>query len=510
MGLNRRNGALAAGFLVAAMCALASAAHAFDTGPHFDITEDVLRSEGFSPTAIQTVQSANFFVDFYEFMGTDQVRKYLTTDCRALMPEVLRIGDAQHFDDLIDTQQVSQKWDAMLDATKRTAEGKAQTGDVLGLLALLGMSLHNVQDFYAHSNWVDGGYLGPPLGKGALAKYGDHPTWLSMDRKDREALDVYTSLNRPSIQRSHGYWDSDSLALNKDWAGRPHYNDAYVCAYFATRQWVRLFQAFVNRSAVWSKMRQFDKSSFDPSRDWDYARKISFYGGHWNGNGGPPHGSAFSSRNAATSPDFLAVAVIGFLGGRCISEKPSALRAEVEHLLLSWGDAPYRTPIDVTLPSAAPESLQFVQLKVHSVFATHGSDGFLGGQMDWYSRAGMDGQRFWSGLIDEHDQFDFDHKPYAPWTMTKAVPYSTRDIGVTFQLMELDRFDDDQVDINPGPGLRSLVIRYAPATGEVRGDVSTATGQVRRDARFTMEGKGDCDCARVIMSVEKVRGACLR
>ena len=502
----------AAAMLAVTLCAPASKARAFDTGPHWDITEDVLRSEGFSNAAIQTVQCANFFVDFYEFMGTKKVRSaHLgpvpigpTIDCRDSLEQILHFGDVQHFDDLVDVQQVAHKWDAMLEATQNAAKAKEQSGDVLGLLALLGMSLHNVQDFYAHSNWVDGTGLGPTLGTGALAKYGDHPTWLSMDRKDRENLDVYTNENRPSAHRSHGAWNDPPDSLNKDWAGRPHYDDAYICAYFATRQWVRLFPMFLNKRATWSQMQQWSAKSFDPGRDWDYSRKISMYGGHWNGNGEAPSGTA-------SSKYFLAAAVTRFLGGRCVSGKASALRREVEGLLLTWGRMPYHGPFDFTLPSAAPESLQFVQLKVHSVFLTQGGDGFMQGQMDWYGRAAIDRQRFWSGLIDEHDQFDFNKAPYAPWTMTKAVPFSARDIGVTFQLMDLDaKKTDDQVDINPKAGLKSLVIRYAPATEQIIGDVSTADGSVRAQGKFTMEGKDDCDCGRVILSISHLTARCLR
>src|SRR5262249_17843016 len=157
----------------AILMAFTGTASAFDTAPHFDMTYDVLRSEGFSPTAIQTVQSANFFVDFYEFMGSDELRKrtiHPTTNCRAQLEDILRKGDAQHFDDLDSNRAVAEKWDTMLDATKSTAKAKENLAkpDILGLLALLGMSLHNVQDFYTHSNWVEGPPTGPPLGKGAL------------------------------------------------------------------------------------------------------------------------------------------------------------------------------------------------------------------------------------------------------------------------------------------------------------------------------------------------------
>jgi hypothetical protein len=325
-----------------------------------------------------------------------------------------------------------------------------------------------------------------------------------MDRTDREALDVYTRLNKPSYTRTHGDWNSGPDALNKDWAGRPHHSDAYVCAHFASRQWVRLFQTFVNDAGTWSKLQAWSKSSFDPSRDWDYARKISFYGGHWNGNGGPTGlKDAFSSKTAGTSPDLLVNAVLNYMGGTCLTKNPSTLRSEMERLLLSWGAAPYRAPVNVTLPSAAPESLQFARLEVHRIDATHADDGFMGGDLDWYSRAVIGGQRYWSGLIDEHDDFDFDRSPYAPWTMTKALPTATSEVPITFQLMELDYSDDDLVDINPKSGASGLVFRYSLASGLVRGDVSGSS-------TFTVEGKGDCDCARVKMSVSRLAGTCFR
>lgn len=501
-GMNRATGARAAGFLAAAMCAFATTAFAFDTGPHFDITEDVLRSEGFSSAAIRTVQSANFLVDFYEFIGNPKLKVILDAGCRARVQNILTIADSQHFDSLGSTVEVAKRWDTMLDATKTTAEAKTKSGDVLDLLALLGSSLHNVQDFYAHSNWVEGSATGPPLGRGPLAKYGSHPTWLSMDRADREALDIYT--HKPSIKRTHGDWNSDSVALNKDWEGRPHHADAYLCAYFATRQWLRLFRTFVNESGTWSQMQRWSASSFNPDRDWDYARKISFYGGHWNGNGGPTGlKDAFSARTAGTSPDLLVNAVLNYMGGRCLTKNPSALRSEVESLLTTWGAAPYRGPVTAALPSAAPESLRFVRLKVHRIDAVDADDGFLGGDLDWYGRSEIAGQRYWSGLIDEHDNFHFDRPPYAPWAMTKAIPPSMSDVPIVFQLMELDYSEDDHVDINPKSGPKSLVFRYSPATGQLRGDVSGPT-------RFTTEGRGDCDCARVEMSVSRLVGTCLR
>jgi hypothetical protein len=503
-----------------ALLALVRPAFAFDTGPHFDITEDVLRSEEFMPYSIKTAQCANFMVDFYEFSRKMADIKFdvkvaklppLDQKCRAAVESVLVFGDAQHFDDLDSTANVARKWDAMLYNTQRYAEARVRMNppDVLGLLTLLGMSLHNVQDFYAHSNWVEGGATGPPLGKGALAAYGDHPTWLSMSRKDRESLDVYTLLRRGAVHRGHGNWDSPADSLNKDWSGRPHHDDAYVCAWFATRQWVRLFRRWVNDEKVWNQMQEygaFAKVPYDPGRDWDYSRKISFYGGHWNGNGGPDPDdklSAFRARTAATSPDLLAGAVLGYFGGRCMTDKRSALRAKAEELLLTWGRMPYAGPRDPTLPSSTPELVRFVHLQMHRIEKTKADDGFLGRGMDWYGRAWISGQSFWTCLIDQHDNFDFHKPPYGPWNLIKSVGPRSDEATILFELMDLDYEKDDQVDVNPRAGAQGLLLRYTLSGNTLRGDVTGSP-------TFVAEGKGDGDRARITMSVDELSGSCLK
>src|SRR5437870_3006933 len=51
--------------IVAVVLAIPAPATAFDTGHHFDMTEDALRTEGFGSTAIRMVQLNNWFVDYY-------------------------------------------------------------------------------------------------------------------------------------------------------------------------------------------------------------------------------------------------------------------------------------------------------------------------------------------------------------------------------------------------------------------------------------------------------------
>jgi hypothetical protein len=61
-----------AGAVVAVALALvvAPAAHAFDTGPHGDLTVDAMRAEGFGPDAADVGRVNNWFVDLYSQAST--------------------------------------------------------------------------------------------------------------------------------------------------------------------------------------------------------------------------------------------------------------------------------------------------------------------------------------------------------------------------------------------------------------------------------------------------------
>ena len=126
-------------------------------------------------------------------------------------------------------------------------------------MAVLGISLHAVQDFYAHSNWVEdpvaeNGRGGP--GVSSLG-YGETPTWFDVPPEVRRQLvgnrAVYTGVK--GIPRGHGNWQSNKNknlrgGLNKDWPGRPKYQEAYVTAYFATRQWIRAVRVLAGQRAA--------------------------------------------------------------------------------------------------------------------------------------------------------------------------------------------------------------------------------------------------------------------
>jgi len=286
-----------------------------------------------------------------------------------------------------------------------------------GLLALLGMSLHNVQDSMPQPNWVDGGNLGPP-GR-ASGKYGDHPTWALHGPQDAGSLEVYTSLNRPSNAAVSRGLDSDSLALNNGLGRPPALQRRLHVRLFATGKWVRLFRDVPGQARTWNQMpSQWRRNPSTPpgiglrAKDLLLRRTLAT-------DGEAPSG-------AGASKYFLAGAVVDFLHGLCVkAANASPLRQRVETLLLGWEDARNHGPFDVTLPSASPRVSSSSQLKVHSVFATQGDDGFLGGTDGLVQPRGIDGPV----LVRSHRRARPIRLPFRalrPWTMTKAVPYSRR------------------------------------------------------------------------------------
>ena len=155
-----------------------------------------------------------------------------------------------------------------MDAKARWAASQNGTGDqrqaddaALTVLASIGVSLHALQDFYAHTNWVETraveGGDGPDW---AARGQGSTPTWFDLPKGIRDGARIYAG--RATGERPHGGWNTDNGqtvrgGVNKDWPGRPFFAEADESAYFATRQWVRGLRRWLNDDALWARAQQF-------------------------------------------------------------------------------------------------------------------------------------------------------------------------------------------------------------------------------------------------------------
>ena len=162
--------------------AAAAPAGAYDTGPHFEMTDDVMTAEGFRGDAIGVAQVNNWFVDFYEqagknpFSGHGGFWKRLLAgaiDTENWSDDVIAAAERSHFDSststLFNTVGVTNEWDRLRRSVWTLVREARAQNDRAKLLAVLGMSLHQVQDFYTHTNWIE-----PVSGLGA-----EGPGWRS-------------------------------------------------------------------------------------------------------------------------------------------------------------------------------------------------------------------------------------------------------------------------------------------------------------------------------------------
>ncbi len=456
IGLGAGRRALAIAF-AASLCAGAAPAHAFDTGPHADMTRDALTSEGATPPSATIAAANNWFVDYY----TNPDRNPHSGHASFLLgwtrlglsheswPQFWVTGARRlHFDyeqraidmpNLSSTPGIEKEWDRLEYRARRLLGIYGRANDPLGLLATIGSSLHAVQDFYSHSNWVEAvrpnGMGGPGV---ASLGYGSHPTFFDVPpeiRRDVLVGDrrVYTGVTG-APRKDHGHWRSHYLprfppgrptseeALNKDWPGRPGFQDAYITAYFATRQWVRALRTWLGNEPLWNRAMSMPQTRA-LSHDFTGAEEISQYSGHWQGGGEPCvrfiNCSVRSGKAGSLSS--LTIALRDFHAGPTSPYRRAFNRMIGEWALFAENIPGGKIPDFPDLPSSRTiQALtRFVKLEVVNYRGISLGDTI--GDADIYANIRMRGQPSTSTVIDGADSFSF-RLPYAPFTWIRSVP----------------------------------------------------------------------------------------
>ena len=258
--------------LAAAALFIAPASHAFDTFPHFDLIKNELKAQGFSDCAVKIAQVGNWYVDYYTSTGVGDHGR----------------ANALHFDNLFTAADEGAHFDWLEEVYKKKIgmitsnmepwqQPFGDECDCLSLLLTMGMGLHAIQDFYAHSNWrnVDWKAKGYP----------NPPTWDDVKPEDRNSAKdadgngIYSGSygrDAPAGHKTHDH-------LNADDSGRPGHFDAMVMARRATAQWTAKFQEWIGPEC-WEKLMNCcpddQKKAIDS--EWDWAKRLSLATGHWD------------------------------------------------------------------------------------------------------------------------------------------------------------------------------------------------------------------------------------
>lgn len=182
-------------------------------------------------TAIRVAQVENWLVDYYSASPT-------------AFGDVESAAAKLHSDNLFSSAAVKNYWDRYATNARNAFQQAARANDPRKVLALLGMSLHTVQDFYSHANWAE--LQRPPAGIDYATL-----TWFDAAPAQREGVKTgKASTNSDTSQLPHGGY---TTGMNHDSYVRPNWEQAYVFAYSGERQWVNQVRLWVNEinPAVW-------------------------------------------------------------------------------------------------------------------------------------------------------------------------------------------------------------------------------------------------------------------
>jgi hypothetical protein len=424
----------------------AAPAEAFDAGPHSDMTRDAMTAEGFGGAAADVGVVDNWFVDYYwnatenPFSGHSAWWKETLAGANVATiefwdPAIIKGTNRMHFDssqgaDLSNPHGIEEEWQRLMRITHGLLADARAAKDPLMVLAIAGMSLHTVEDFYAHTNWVEtAGEYGSPDGPGwTAAREGSAPTWFDIPKPARDAKRIYSGVH--GAPRGHGKWQTDhndSLAggLNKDWPGRPLFEKAYLSAYFAARQWIEAMRGWLGDDALWSRAQRLQA----PARlrdDLAASLDISKYSGHWQGNGQPcANGIIWCGDLSGWAGSVLGLRSAIKHYHEDVRKSPA--RAMFERLAPRFAADP-GSPVMPELASSRTIQAQTRFVKVE-VLRMNGFAFELGDpgpdDADIYAIAKIRGQRYDSPVIHDHDSFSFP-KPYAPFTWIRSVPTAWR------------------------------------------------------------------------------------
>ncbi len=259
---------------VTAISLAGSTAHAFNTGGHYEATIRGLVKAGFSISAIEAAQAANYQVDH-----VTNLDKLPSMAKDATLERAITQTRWYHFDGLIGTYEIRREI-AWLDQAARTVVKHAvQTNDIERIFDVLGIMLHATQDLYAHSNFADVEWR-PWTGARAtsidtmpyhLWNLSSHAHVRWQQAGDPAGLfsgaaSTHTYGTPPANFPSHGdswitcdgHKSQHDCGMNHDASLRRNHLVAIIEASEATYVVAQKIRGWIGDDAVWAKVRSYD------------------------------------------------------------------------------------------------------------------------------------------------------------------------------------------------------------------------------------------------------------
>ncbi|MEJ5252323.1 MAG: hypothetical protein HPY54_04725 [Chthonomonadetes bacterium] len=506
----------------------------FSMGYHYDLIREAMRREGFSRDAFCVALVANSYTDVFQVDDPEKnIGLLINLDfCR----DSHRLVGVLHFDALKDRQQIDRYWRQLIHNTQQAIAERVRNNDRLGILLVTGITLHMVQDFYAHSNWAE---LDIPRRTGVKdATYFD----LSPAVLD-QAISGSSVYGRSGLF-THGAGGIEHGALHKDHAGRPYFDVAYRCAYKASLQWLRLLRKWIvgdlRRADFWSSLSSYQWQhsgnrqhlytliSFDEGT----IRWLCTYGGAWKtprqwssediladdmpnvpgiGVTERLQGLPFLGREWFASCASIATGMFEALsgGGFRKVERVDAERREVQYTDVS-SLPPLDTPVIQQafsfLSECTPDygSVRWLRVRIpEAMDLDTGGGAFnvnneeVGGTSDYWVMFIVNGETEYP--YTEAEYVDSSN-PLPVWGVIKPL-WDSRPVRLEVRMYESDptNHKDEEMDIRPGAG-KAFTFEFDPATGSYGAPSGCRVWRVPGGFFIQSDGEGDLR-ARVYVRV---------
>ncbi|HEY7289740.1 MAG TPA: hypothetical protein VH583_07880 [Vicinamibacterales bacterium] len=283
--------------IAAAVCAAAAVVHGFDTKWHADATRVAMERNGFSADARLLCQFENYLTDYFSGLEFESVYDHLPADAPKPKGNATGLRDMDmaalarmHFDALTTPEQVEHQWKTLESNTVGALNKWAADPSVKAayrpvvLMTVLGASLHAVQDFYSHSNWLKRIAANKAAGNLQAGEGGTAPIWFDVAETDRKTLGVktgwYPDGNTPNVL----YHREE----NKDSTGRPLNAEAFDAATRASVDWVRRIMDETPQ-VPWATLKAWRAQPANLNGTWlrnadaTFVTTTSTIAGHWDG-----------------------------------------------------------------------------------------------------------------------------------------------------------------------------------------------------------------------------------
>lgn len=226
---------------------------AFDTWWHAECTRKAMVANGFSADARLATQFSNYLTDFFPaYNVANEKLSHFNQKLAGLGIQTLQLnGDLSfefmHFDAVYSEADIEQNWKLLLKNTIRALRKYASSTDVKPgfqlpvLFNIIGSSLHTIQDFYSHSNWV------------TTITQSPIPIWYEVDELERKKLSLVTGAYPDGSSKGH----KNHADLNKDCSARAFNKEAVEVAERASIDWVKRLVDSVGQ-VPWNELKAYN------------------------------------------------------------------------------------------------------------------------------------------------------------------------------------------------------------------------------------------------------------